>query len=47
MVLRSAAAGWRIREVPVSYRPRAGRSKVTGSVRGTARAVRDMGQALR
>jgi len=47
MVLRSAAAGWRIREVPVSYRPRSGRSKVTGSVRGTARAVRDMGQALR
>ena len=47
MVLRSAAAGWRISEVPVSYRPRSGRSKVTGSVRGTARAVRDMGQALR
>jgi len=47
MVLRSAAAGWRICEVPVSYRPRSGRSKVTGSVRGTARAVRDMGQALR
>ncbi len=47
MVLRSAAAGWRIREVPVSYRPRSGRSKVTGTVRGTVRTVRDMGQALR
>ena len=47
MVLRSAAAGWRICEVPVSYRPRSGRSKVTGSVRGTARAVRDMAAALR
>src|SRR4051812_18643240 len=35
MVLRAAAAGWRIAEVPVPYRPREGRSKVTGSVRGT------------
>src|SRR5918994_1103883 len=41
MVLRAAAAGWRIDEVPIAYRPRIGRSKVTGSVRGTARAVRD------
>jgi glycosyltransferase involved in cell wall biosynthesis len=46
MVLRAAAAGWRIAEVPVPYRPRAGRSKVTGSVRGTLRAVRDMGRVL-
>jgi glycosyltransferase involved in cell wall biosynthesis len=46
MVLRAAAAGWRIAEVPVAYRPRAGRSKVTGSVRGTARAMRDMGRVL-
>jgi glycosyltransferase involved in cell wall biosynthesis len=44
MVLRAAAEGWRIAEVDVAYRPRsAGRSKVTGSVRGTARAIRDMG----
>ena len=48
MVLRAAAAGWRISEVPVAYRPRAGgRSKVSGSVRGTARAVRDMALQLR
>jgi len=47
MVLRAAAAGWRIEEVQVAYRPRAGRSKVTGTVRGTARAVRDMAAALR
>jgi glycosyltransferase involved in cell wall biosynthesis len=47
MVLRAAAAGWRIGEVEVAYRPRAGRSKVTGSVRGTTRAVRDMAAALR
>jgi glycosyltransferase involved in cell wall biosynthesis len=46
MVLRAARAGWRIDEVAVDYRPRAGRSKVTGSVRGTARAVRDMAAVL-
>lgn len=46
MVLRAARAGWRIREVPVSYLPRAGRSKVTGTVRGTVRAVRDMAGVL-
>jgi len=46
MVLRAAAAGWRIAEVPVPYRAREGRSKVTGTVRGTARAVRDMAAAL-
>jgi glycosyltransferase involved in cell wall biosynthesis len=42
MVLRAAAAGWRIDEVRVPYRARAGRSKVTGTVRGTVRAVKDM-----
>src|SRR3954452_1282569 len=47
MVLRAAAAGWRIAEVPVDYHPRDGRSKVTGTVRGTARAVRDMTRVLR
>jgi glycosyltransferase involved in cell wall biosynthesis len=47
MVLRADAAGWRIAEVPVGYAPRAGRSKVTGTVRGTARAVRDMSAVLR
>jgi glycosyltransferase involved in cell wall biosynthesis len=46
MVLRAAAAGWRIVEVPVAYGPRIGRSKVTGTVRGTARAVRDMRRTL-
>jgi hypothetical protein len=46
MVLLAARAGWRISEVPVSYRPRVGRSKVTGTVRGTIRAVNDMGRAL-
>lgn len=46
MVLRAAVAGWRIDEVAVTYRPRVGRSKVTGTVRGTARAVSDMARAL-
>jgi hypothetical protein len=45
-VLRAAAAGWRIAEIPVAYGPRIGRSKVTGTVRGTARAVRDMRRTL-
>jgi hypothetical protein len=42
MVLRAAAADWRIAEVPVPYRAREGRSKITGTVKGTVRAVRDM-----
>ena len=42
MVLRAAAAGWRVHEVDVDYLPRTGRSKVTGTVRGTVRAVTDM-----
>lgn len=46
MVLRAAAAQWTISEVPVNYHPRIGRSKVTGTVRGTVRAVRDMSAVL-
>jgi len=48
MVLAAAARRWSVIEVEVAYRPRmAGRSKVTGSVRGTLRAVRDMSAQLR
>lgn len=47
MVLRAAAAGWTIDERPVPYLPRRGRSKVTGTARGTARTVVDMAKALR
>ena len=47
MVVRAAAAGWEIREVRVSHLPRRGRSKVTGTVRGTLRAARDMAAVLR
>jgi glycosyltransferase involved in cell wall biosynthesis len=46
MVLLAAAANWRISEVPVKYLPRSGRSKVTGTVRGTMRAIHDMRAVL-
>jgi hypothetical protein len=47
MVLAAGRDGWRIDEVPVSYLARAGRSKVTGTVRGTARASRDLVRVMR
>ncbi|RTL70377.1 MAG: glycosyltransferase family 2 protein [Pseudonocardiaceae bacterium] len=48
LLLRAGAAGWRIDERPVRYSRRGGgRSKVSGSVTGTARAVRDMAGLLR
>jgi len=46
MVLRAAASGWTLVERDVAYRPRIGRSKVTGTVLGTARAVRDLRRVL-
>lgn len=46
MVLRAAAADWRLAEVPVTYLPRTGRSKVTGTVRGTVRAAGDMARVM-
>ena len=46
MVVRAARAGWAIEEVPVRELPRRGRSKVTGTVRGTLRTVRDMAEVL-
>jgi glycosyltransferase involved in cell wall biosynthesis len=48
-LLRSATlAGWRIEERDVAYRPRASGtvSKVSGSVRGTARTARDFWRVL-
>jgi len=47
MVLKAGHAHWRVEELPVTYHPRIGRSKVTGTVRGTARAGRDMSRLLR
>jgi glycosyltransferase involved in cell wall biosynthesis len=42
MVLAALAHGWRVEERPVPYLRRRGRSKVTGTVRGTLGAVADM-----
>ena len=47
MVLRAGDAGWSFAEVEVSYRPRVGRSKVTGTVLGTLTAIGDMSRLLR
>ena len=46
MVLSAARGGWRIEECDIDYQPRIGKSKVTGTVRGTVRAVRDMRAVL-
>jgi glycosyltransferase involved in cell wall biosynthesis len=45
-VVKAADAGWRIAEVDVDYLPRSGRSKVTGTPLGAARAVKDMSKVL-
>jgi glycosyltransferase involved in cell wall biosynthesis len=48
LLVAAGRAGWRVTEVDVRYAPRAAgtRSKVTGTVRGTARAIRDMSAVL-
>jgi glycosyltransferase involved in cell wall biosynthesis len=48
MIVAAARQGWRIHEVPIAYAPRAEgtKSKVTGTVTGTARAIRDMAKVL-
>ncbi|WP_285578649.1 glycosyltransferase family 2 protein [Herbidospora sp. NBRC 101105] len=46
MVVRAADEGWRIREIDVPYLPRSGKSKVTGTWRGTFQAVMDMRKVL-
>jgi glycosyltransferase involved in cell wall biosynthesis len=39
IILKGALAGFRIVEVPVSYYPRIGKSKISGTLRGTAGAA--------
>jgi len=39
LILKGAIAGHRIVEVPVSYRPRIGQSKISGTVKGTLGAA--------
>jgi glycosyltransferase involved in cell wall biosynthesis len=47
MVLRAHRAGWRIGETGVPYAPRrGGTSKVTGTVKGTFVAIKDMSSLL-
>jgi glycosyltransferase involved in cell wall biosynthesis len=46
MVVRAAEAGWRITETDVPYYPRTGKSKVTGTMGGTVKTVRDMRRVL-
>jgi glycosyltransferase involved in cell wall biosynthesis len=46
MLVRAAASGWRLGETDVDYLPRTGRSKVTGTLLGTLRAVKDMSGVL-
>jgi len=46
MVLRANAAKWRVLEVDTPYAPRVGRSKVTGTIRGTITAIKDMSRLL-
>ncbi|MFE6856419.1 glycosyltransferase, partial [Streptomyces sp. NPDC057674] len=46
MVVRAADAGWRVEEADVPYRPRTGRSKVSGTWKGTWQAVHDMRRVL-
>lgn len=46
LVLRAHDAGWLTREVATPYHPRVGRSKVTGTLRGTIVAINDMSRLL-
>jgi len=39
MILKGALAGFRVVEVPVSYHPRIGHSKISGTLRGTVGAA--------
>lgn len=39
MILKGAVAGFRIVEVPVSYHPRIGKSKISGTLKGTVGAA--------
>lgn len=48
LMLRAARAGWTVTEIDVAYDRRAAgtRSKVSGSVRGTARVIHDFAKVL-
>lgn len=46
MFLKAHHAGWTVSEIPVAYAPRLGKSKVTGTLRGTLTALKDMSAQL-
>jgi glycosyltransferase involved in cell wall biosynthesis len=47
LMVKAAAAGWRVKEIDVDYRERAGgRSKVSGSVRGSLTAAVDFWKVI-
>ena len=48
LLLKAQDAGWQVQEFDASYGKRAKgtKSKVSGSIRGTLRAVRDMSRVL-
>ncbi len=47
MVVKAVASGWTVADTPVPYVERQGRSKVTGTVRGTIQTIGDMSAILR
>jgi hypothetical protein len=49
LMLRASKSGWTVREIDVAYDRRAAgtKSKVSGSVKGTARVIRDFARVLR
>jgi hypothetical protein len=47
LLVRAADAGWRVTECDVAYRPRTGgKSKVSGSMRGSVIAAVDFWKAI-
>lgn len=47
MVIKANAADWKIVELPITLYRRTGRSKVTGTLKGTLQAISDMSSHLR
>ena len=47
LVLRASEAHWNVLEIDTAYSPRVGKSKVTGTIRGTLTAVADMSRLFR
>jgi hypothetical protein len=47
LVLRASEERWNVMELDTAYSPRVGKSKVTGTIRGTINAIQDMSRLLR